>query len=659
MASYTNLYDLVDDFSHDLKRHIRLKEERIQTLEAEIEKADVRNRLRSRITALERENALLREEAGSSQTDKNASAIESALFKKLERHNPKNFIHEDPTADQVLSSSYSALADGYREMYSHAVNMTEAYCTVRNRLRIAQKKATKWCRNFKQDSFEINVDGEPITFQRVASCNSGGQHEVTGNRSAEQAEIAAAGPGLNPHSDQNIAGRQSRLQDLELAPTQSQDPKYDPVDQPPQLLHSSSGSPVFLSSKQVRKSNISSNASMPTAITRSAVETGSATRPVIIKSESSSENSRDTGRNMQYNTGSDDIQDAGKKTSKFSNITAERDRTPGSRIENHRLSPETRPLGLGTKRRQVLREVDRNSLSSPRYGMTVNGKRRRFACRGAAAVPSVAEDGEAAICGNAHRNGTKETVGTSTSRAAATNRVLDLLDMPPSPRPILLTTPRTAIRAPHSRARIPTTENVNSTEISNAHDNNVVDNDVDPEQEPLRCRPLDRLSLEHFKLNPDRNQGLDYAYEEVIRDRSARKCLPGCLAQTCCGPVFRAMARSEIPRDVQFSTLTQEHHQLLEEYHGDQRANLHKFPDKRLYELLLEAKAWQLSNRFSRHRHAHGRASSPPGFWRIDMPTTQEEEADREKARKIEREKVYERYQEALRGNGVWTFADE
>jgi hypothetical protein len=33
-----------------------------------------------------------------------------------------------------------------------------------------------------------------------------------------------------------------------------------------------------------------------------------------------------------------------------------------------------------------------------------------------------------------------------------------------------------------------------------------------------------RLGLEHFKINPARNQGLDYAYDAVVRKKDDRKC---------------------------------------------------------------------------------------------------------------------------------------
>jgi len=65
------------------------------------------------------------------------------------------------------------------------------------------------------------------------------------------------------------------------------------------------------------------------------------------------------------------------------------------------------------------------------------------------------------------------------------------------------------------------------------------------------------------------------------------------------------------------------------------------------------------ADRRGKHRHQHERHTTPPGFWRTDMPTTQELEHDREEARRLERKKVEERWREAMREGGLWLFRDE
>ena len=85
--------------------------------------------------------------------------------------------------------------------------------------------------------------------------------------------------------------------------------------------------------------------------------------------------------------------------------------------------------------------------------------------------------------------------------------------------------------------------------------------DASPSDEPLRARPCNRLSLEDFKINPAENSGLTYAYKDVVRGHSARKCLPGCTRPECCGTKFRALAA-----DLPILSTSQDEHDLLQSY---------------------------------------------------------------------------------------------
>lgn len=98
---------------------------------------------------------------------------------------------------------------------------------------------------------------------------------------------------------------------------------------------------------------------------------------------------------------------------------------------------------------------------------------------------------------------------------------------------------------------------------------------------------------------------------------------------------------------------------ILREFVGDNSQMLRDLSGRERDNLLVEAKTRLLANKYGRHRHTHQRAQSPPGFWRTDMPDTQEIEHDLEAAKRLEREKVEERYREAMRPGGLWTWADE
>ncbi|OBT61517.1 hypothetical protein VE03_09115 [Pseudogymnoascus sp. 23342-1-I1] len=181
-----------------------------------------------------------------------------------------------------------------------------------------------------------------------------------------------------------------------------------------------------------------------------------------------------------------------------------------------------------------------------------------------------------------------------------------------------------------------------------------------PDDEPFRSRPLWRLGLEHFKVNPDHNQGYDYAFRDVVRGREQRKCLPGCTNPECCGNGFRKLAELTTGQAKnQSSDMDTEDERLLEDFLG---GNIHKLQamsaDERR-ETLIQAKARDLANKHGKHRHAFERRQSPPGFWRADFPTTQEVQSDRAEAADFERELVRKRYEEAMRGGGKWMFRDE
>ena len=182
----------------------------------------------------------------------------------------------------------------------------------------------------------------------------------------------------------------------------------------------------------------------------------------------------------------------------------------------------------------------------------------------------------------------------------------------------------------------------------------------------LRGRPLHLLELEDFRVNPSYNQGINYAFTETVRNHERRKCLPGCTRPECCGNVFRKSIEIGGLPAVRTSGLRwnssppqNEEDALLEEFLGDDRDRIQSLTEEERKELLLQAKTKEFADKHGKHRHAHERRKTPPGFWRTDMPTTQEVEADREEARMMVRTKVEERYREAMRPGGRWIFRDE
>lgn len=199
---------------------------------------------------------------------------------------------------------------------------------------------------------------------------------------------------------------------------------------------------------------------------------------------------------------------------------------------------------------------------------------------------------------------------------------------------------------------------------------------LNPDHEPLRARPLHRLGPDDFKINPNNAQGLDYAFTEVVRNHDQRRCLPGCTRPSCCGSTFRRLVEigglptphtsglwsSSPPKEGNDQKTTQEHAEarLLKEYLGaDHDRRVARMSATERKEVLLDAKTRAFADRHGRHRQAFERRTTPPGFWRADMPSTQELEGDREEARAMERRRVGEMYREAMREGGRWRFRDE
>ncbi|PHH77339.1 hypothetical protein CDD80_710 [Ophiocordyceps camponoti-rufipedis] len=175
----------------------------------------------------------------------------------------------------------------------------------------------------------------------------------------------------------------------------------------------------------------------------------------------------------------------------------------------------------------------------------------------------------------------------------------------------------------------------------------------------LRHKPQSELRPEDFKINPQANDGYDFAFTEVVRDKTERSCLPGCTDPHCCGKHFAALARSQRPNPPLTPEQRAAEQTLLESYLGDAAFRLASMTGPERADLWVEAKAKELADKYGRHRHRFPRARSPPGFWNADFPDTQERGRERAEAADRERLVVADRYREALRPGGRWLFKDE
>ena len=174
-------------------------------------------------------------------------------------------------------------------------------------------------------------------------------------------------------------------------------------------------------------------------------------------------------------------------------------------------------------------------------------------------------------------------------------------------------------------------------------------------QQRLRYKPIKELKVHDFKPNPAFNQGFSYAFSEAVRKRGDRLCLPGCTNPECCGSTFRRLAEALEPLPAP------QEEAFLQEYLGDAYNTVistQMSSDERA-ELILQARTKKMAKENGKHREAYERRRTPPGFWRVDFPTTQEQEEDRVRAKEQEVSAVQERWLDAMRGGGRWVFRDE
>lgn len=171
----------------------------------------------------------------------------------------------------------------------------------------------------------------------------------------------------------------------------------------------------------------------------------------------------------------------------------------------------------------------------------------------------------------------------------------------------------------------------------------------------LRQKPVSELTLQDFKPNPAYNQGYTYAFSETVRKRGDRACLPGCTNPDCCGSTFRTFAEVQAPLPAS------QEEALLEDYLGEvyDNMNLTQMSAEERQELVLQARTKKMAKESGKHREAYERRRTPPGFWRMDFPTTQEQQEDRDKSKEQEKRVVHERWLEAQRKGGKWLYRDE
>ncbi|PWW76759.1 hypothetical protein C7212DRAFT_357733 [Tuber magnatum] len=166
-----------------------------------------------------------------------------------------------------------------------------------------------------------------------------------------------------------------------------------------------------------------------------------------------------------------------------------------------------------------------------------------------------------------------------------------------------------------------------------------------------KARDISMLDISDFRVNPQVNDGKDYAFAESVRNREARKCLPGCM-KTCCRDLIGFTEAAGLPAVSKGPRWRSSSPTPVEGCELPRRS-------PREGPVSNEDKAKEFTNRYGRHRDAFERRGSPPGFWDADFPTTPELEQQRVASEQMRRKKVEDMRKEAERGSkGRFVYRD-
>jgi len=715
--------DSFDHAYKDLNAELACQNARIKEAdEAAAVAREAHRNTTTRIHKLEREIADLREEMHPCEVDAKSKGFSASIQEAygpervLERF-ALDELHPE-TKEQI-----AYISTKYRALYKNLQELIGVCGTLRAKVDSHKQKLVQWQDRVTQEEFTIELSGIPVRFRRVYgnSVTRDSLHfESSRLRQsvseplkliAHEDKTWASTPSLNRQSTENFRGQivqpktgtrgtlepafTSELPDPTLTRSEHLSASQETV------LNdlSSNGSTETMTRELKRKrAPLPENAHQNAFIQNDCPVRSQ--RPTIIKSENMSSSPYQNFSEYRAPAGTQDLDEVGSiietPTKKNRHHSSKKDSlvtdfpTTNREPEQDYENPPQPELEQRKLKRGSLQPINGNSraVNSSEQQLSVNKPKRNSEKAIRHGISSLAEDGEKYM--NAERTGkhassTKTDQSSNTEIAPARQRLQSLLEGP-APSRSSLSVPRTHVRPADSRRLLSRNlggdiqyTSSEGSGLSEAKVEGSMRTDVEQGQksrsvdahnklsaghhhdQSYRTWPLQRLEPHHFKINSDYNHGVDYAFNDVVRKRDERRCLSGCTRTGCCGDKFLAMARAGGFQTNLSGSISKEaeEQKLIKKYLGDEKDLIYTMDPQDHQELLIEARAKYISDTFGKHKHVHQRPRTPPGFWRTDMPDTQELEHDREEAERLEREKVYERYREAMRPGGLWKFADE
>ncbi|CAI7609623.1 unnamed protein product [Penicillium discolor] len=659
-ASFDNAYK-------HMKSHIDAHAKEAEMKESMASQAQRRSE--TRIRELEHDVTVLRSELQQYEVDPRDLELPGEYANLETEFDPKNLWGDDldDNDHRTARKSRKRVEVKYTALYTNLQTFIQTWSGLKSRVLQHKKKLRRWDQQLERGEFSFVLNGQPVTFRRVESPTPEDVDEehskaqgFSKKRPREECpDIPAKAIRLSQrrsraddvHADIKVENDSQRLIHglrSESASTQSSSPRPD------MEPSESSDTTCLLSDARQQQTRQRLSTTLPDrhlehtqpAVIRSE-------RPTLVKNEilSSSPARGSMHNSEQPFVSTQDLDEIGDRIRTPTKRKAYRDVNHADALNlendtNNACHSKRITIGHQTSQQSsILQPVDGNARRAALSALGSSTKRLQDLER--RAIPALAEDGEDAISlrtspkiGSGVNLG---PLGAKTNDGFAQGRLENLLERSvPSKSPLHLSS---RVSGPDS-ARAPDTPHSDQT---TPRMSSQMAPDIDPDDEPFRARPLRCLG----------NQGLDYAYQAVVRKKDDRKCISGCTRPGCCGDRFRAMARLGGLPGKSGAEQEEEDQVILQEFAGEDTRLLRNMSGKERENLLVEARARALANQYGRHRHAHQRAQSPPGFWRTEMPDTQEEEEDLEAAKRLEREKVEERYREAMRPGGLWTWADE
>ncbi|KAL3466598.1 DNA repair protein endonuclease SAE2/CtIP C-terminus-domain-containing protein [Aspergillus heterothallicus] len=678
-----------DNAYKNLKTELATYDACVNDAEARAKAANEANQeLESEIRNLRHEMSILQGGAQSNYIDSTHNEPHPESLELDEIYEPSRVLRgidtPKPSAERL-----ETISKRYLELYGQAGMFLEASVALRRQVKSHKRKLEHLQSFFRRQEFTLTLGGQVIRFHRIEQKpTQTSLLEVT--ELAVEAEVPTQGPVALTSTASSPVGEHAYTAERQRG---SEDSRQDTtpsdastVESPPIPL-AASGTQRHEASMQ---KHLGGQPGLKHRSSSKSVNGGGRRHPIIFKSETMSSSPIMAYSSHPAPPGTQDLDDIGdtvvtptkriryRKDSRFQSYTDNPQSTVASSSGPVITQQEKIDGKLGPG---VLQPVHSNSRIPRSPYQTPNNRQKRDPSS-IKRLSALTEDGDENL-----PQGLAQNAGISApedSRYAQNSssryRLSNLLEQPsPSskslqPNLAISKSSRKRTRSPEKggsvayRTDLGTTSTTTpaTSEYSRGSPNSrarhplrgvASQTDITPEDEPYRVRPLHRLALDHFRINPDHNQGLNFAYDEVVRSRDERKCVSGCTRPGCCGDKFLAMARFGISTATSGRSISDS--EILKAFLGESEHSFGDLSPKERQDLLERAKARHFSDRFGRHRHQHHRPGTPPGFWRTDMPGTQEIIEDREQAQKLEREKVEERYREAMRPGGRWMFADE